>query len=356
MTTGLIIGKFYPPHAGHHYLIEEARKRCDHLDVLVWWSEVESIPGWTRAKLLQEIHDVIPPYKGKPPVAIYDQQCEIVPDYDDSDVWWQHMNLLWKQFPGKHDQLNQGYPAWDYVFTSEDYGDELARRVGAQHICIDPQRTNVPISGTAIRNDPAANWQHLAEPTRALLTKRFLVTGAESTGTTTLTRALAQHYDTVWVPEYGRFYTEGSGLLNHQWTTDEFLHIVEGQHLAEDFLARKAGPVMFCDTDALSTKVWHERYTWKNDPIFDQHFRKYEHVFITDYMEVPLEDDGLRDGSLEIRQWMQERLLQEAIEFYPHSRVNIMIGGPRLRMAHAIHTVDKYLIDGWYLNPPLGQE
>jgi NadR type nicotinamide-nucleotide adenylyltransferase len=336
MTTGLIVGKFYPPHNGHHFLIDEALKQCDELHVVIWWSGVESILVDARFDILKEMH---------PRAKIWEQQCEIIPDYESDNVWSQHIELLKKL---------GSIEKYDVVFSSEGYGSELARRIGAEHICIDRDRVNHPISGTAIREAPAQHWNHLAEPTRALLTKRFMVTGAESTGTTTLTRALAEHYGTVWVPEYGRFYTEGSRALNHEWATDEFLHIINGQHLAEDFLARKAGPVMFCDTDALSTKVWHERYTWKRTDIFEPFIRKYEHVFITDYLEVPFEDDGTRDGSLEVRKWMQERLTQEVIEHYPGNRCNVMVGGPRMRMAHAINIVDRYLSEGWYLNPPLG--
>lgn len=339
MSVGLIVGKFYPPHAGHHYLIDEALKQVDELHVVIWWSIVESIPGDIRYDILKEMH---------PSAKVWEQQCEIIPDYDSDDVWSEHIELLKKLGDtGKY----------THVFTSESYGVELARRIGAEHILVDPDRITVPISGTAIRKNPAANWQHLAEPTRALLTKRFVVTGAESTGTTTLTRALAQHYNTVWVPEYGRFYTEGSGLLGHQWTTDEFLHIVEGQHLAEDFLARKAGPVMFCDTDALSTGVWHERYVWKRSPEVEALERPYEHYFVTDYMEVPFEDDGLRDGDNNIRQWMQSRLVHRINETHPHAggigRMHILLGGPKMRMLHATDIVDKYLEEGWNLSDPL---
>lgn len=359
MTTGLVLGKFYPPHAGHHYLIYQASKMVDHLVVLIWWSEKESISGETRARILKEVH---------PEVKVISQQCEIVPDYDNPDVWDEHMQLLLnqptRQYVWQEPDFKSYGSVFDCVFTSENYGDELARRLDAKHICIDPERVNVPISGTAIREDPAANWQHLAEPTRALLTKRFVVTGAESTGTTTLTRSLAQHYNTVWVPEYGRFYTEGSGLLNHEWTTDEFIHIVEGQHLAEDFLARKAGPVMFCDTDALSTAVWHERYTWKHSPQLESMIRShtlaryphYAHYFITDYAEVPFEDDGLRDGNNDIRQWMQNRIIEMVVERTRHSQRNVLVGGPKMRMAHATGIVDQHLKEGWNLNPPLGQE
>jgi HTH-type transcriptional repressor of NAD biosynthesis genes len=38
--------------------------------------------------------------------------------------------------------------------------------------------------------------------------KRVLIVGAESTGKTTLAIALAEHYQTTWVPEFGRLYTE----------------------------------------------------------------------------------------------------------------------------------------------------
>ena len=35
MTRGLVIGKFYPPHRGHKYLIDVATAQADQLDVIV---------------------------------------------------------------------------------------------------------------------------------------------------------------------------------------------------------------------------------------------------------------------------------------------------------------------------------
>ena len=32
---GVVIGKFYPPHKGHNYLIDTALKNSDEVDVLV---------------------------------------------------------------------------------------------------------------------------------------------------------------------------------------------------------------------------------------------------------------------------------------------------------------------------------
>ena len=50
MTTphGLVIGKFYPPHEGHHLLISTAAAVCERVTVLVLSHEVESIPHALR--------------------------------------------------------------------------------------------------------------------------------------------------------------------------------------------------------------------------------------------------------------------------------------------------------------------
>jgi HTH-type transcriptional repressor of NAD biosynthesis genes len=40
--TGLIIGKFYPPHLGHLSLIERAAREVDHLVVLVMATQIET--------------------------------------------------------------------------------------------------------------------------------------------------------------------------------------------------------------------------------------------------------------------------------------------------------------------------
>ncbi|NEE33240.1 AAA family ATPase, partial [Streptomyces sp. SID7982] len=71
-------------------------------------------------------------------------------------------------------------------------------------------------SGTAVRKDPVGCWDFLQPPVRAALARRVVILGAESTGTTTLARALAAHYRArggVWartgyVAEYGREYSE----------------------------------------------------------------------------------------------------------------------------------------------------
>ena len=54
MVRGLVLGKFYPLHAGHVGLIEFALKKCDELIVLVCASDTEHIAGTIRLKWIQE--------------------------------------------------------------------------------------------------------------------------------------------------------------------------------------------------------------------------------------------------------------------------------------------------------------
>jgi HTH-type transcriptional repressor of NAD biosynthesis genes len=55
-SRGLVIGKFYPPHAGHHLLIRTARSQVDHLTVLICRRADQDIPAEQRAIWLREVH------------------------------------------------------------------------------------------------------------------------------------------------------------------------------------------------------------------------------------------------------------------------------------------------------------
>ena len=89
----------------------------------------------------------------------------------------------------------------DVVFSSEEYGPELARRFGAAHVA-STRRANASRSAAPpFAEDPVACWRPLSPPVRAHLARRVVVVGAESSGTTTLARALAEHYRDA--AEYG---------------------------------------------------------------------------------------------------------------------------------------------------------
>ena len=129
------------------------------------------------------------------------------------------------------------------------------------------------------------HWEHLEPCVRAHFARRVSVVGAESTGTTTLARDLAEHYQTVWVPEYGREYCEnlqsaGLDLWTYQWRSPEFTEIARKQQELEDALARQANRILICDTDVLATGIWHERYLGSVSPEVDMIAASHRHFSI----------------------------------------------------------------------------
>lgn len=363
---GLIIGKFYPPHAGHHRLIRQAASECEQVTVVVMASFAETIPlgdrvAWLAAEHAEEAH-----------VRVTGIRCDAPLDLDDDAVWA-------AQVAGMRAAARQvtATPV-DAVFTAEDYGDELAARLGAEH-----RRTTRPggrLTATAVRADPPAAWDDLAAPTRAGLATRVVVVGAESTGTTTLARRLAEHYAargggwarTTWVPEYGRDFTDikwrretaRARRAGHPppqldeivWTTQDFDDVAREQTRRENSAARRGSPLLVCDTDAFATSVWERRYLgggarrgqpWARTPQLPRH----DLYLVTDHVGVPWQDDGLREGDLEIRAAMTEWFL-DALTGAGHSWV-LLTGCLEQRMALAVRTVDALLAHRLRFGPPL---
>ncbi len=86
---------------------------------------------------------------------------------------------------------------------------------------------------------------------------RVVVTGSECTGKTTLAMELAEHYGTVWVPEFVRQFVEAKGSAPEYADVEA---IARGQIALEDRMTAKAAEVLIQDTDLLSTVVYSQHY------------------------------------------------------------------------------------------------
>lgn len=172
---------------------------------------------------------------------------------------------------------------------------------------------------------------------------RVCLVGAESTGTTSLAQKLATQYGTLWVPEYGRDYTEARKVAGarYEWKSPEFVHIALKQQEHEDLVARQARRVMFCDTDALATAIWHERYmgSWSNEVEEIAERRQYALYILTE-PDIPFVQDRIRDSEL-LRGWMTERF---RVELTRRNRPWILVKGPmEERLALATKAIDRLL-------------
>src|SRR5687768_15754768 len=104
--------------------------------------------------------------------------------------------------------------------------------------------------------------------------KKIVIIGPESTGKSTLCKQLAQHYNTLWCPEFAREYLLKNGM---NYTYDDLLHIARGQveleevyiqlaianwQLANSFpgsqVTSHSPQLLFIDTDMWVLKVWCE--------------------------------------------------------------------------------------------------
>ena len=237
--TGMILGKFMPVHKGHQHLIEFALGKVEHLTVIVGSLASEPIPGRLRYEWVKEL------YPNVSVVHCTDENPQYPHEHPDFwAIWVQSIRRFLPEGP-------------DAVITSEDYGEELARQLGAVHLPCDLSRSVVPVSATLIRDDPYTNWQFIPEPVRPYYAKRVVVYGPESTGKTTLAARLAAHYDTVWVPEFARSYLDAMG----RWVEfSDIPLIARGQTSSEDALARQANRVLICDTDLITTCVYSRHY------------------------------------------------------------------------------------------------
>ena len=223
-------------------------------------------------------------------------------DYDDPQVWDAHVAIMRAHVP----------EPVDAVFSSEAYGEELARRLDAVPVCVDLSRERVPCSGTAVRADPAAHWWALSAPVRSWFCRRIVIVGAESTGTTTLAAALADELGTVWVPEFGREWSEvRPGGLAAPWRSEEFDLIAQRQTAMIEAAARRAPvPIVVADTDALATAVWHERYLQTRcSSVEAVAAANPPDLYVLTDCDIPFVQDGLRDGE-HVREWMTQRFVE----------------------------------------------
>ena len=141
--------------------------------------------------------------------------------------------------------------------------------------------------------------------------KRVCLLGGESTGKTTLARALAAAYDTVWNPEFGRPYTEIGRNPDAPWTSAEFTHIARHQCWYEDCLAGSARSVLFCDTDAFTTSLFHQVYLGEPTDAFDDLVSRNYDLFLVCGLDVPWRHDGVREFD-DQREWMHACYLERA--------------------------------------------
>ncbi|MCW4455985.1 AAA family ATPase [Flavobacterium sp. MXW15] len=316
--VGLVVGKFCPLHLGHERLIEHALAHCRQVVVLSWSKpEFAGCGPERRERWLAER---------------FPQAVRLVLDDARLVGLCRQRGLPLRGLPdnGAPDAGQRAFAAWlcsevldrriEAVFTSEDYGDGFAAALSAhfdarygpaapvRHVCLDPARSVVPVSGTAVRADPHAHRELLSPQVYADFVQRVAFVGGESSGKTTLARALAARYGSCWAPEYGRELWEAQG---GRLDEADLLRIARVQAGRERALAAESRRWLFCDTTPLTTLGYSLSMFGRADPALQRLAERRYHALFLCAPDIPFDQDGTRrDAAFRERQhrWYLQQL------------------------------------------------
>ena len=135
--------------------------------------------------------------------------------------------------------------------------------------------------------------------------KKIVIIGPESTGKSTLSEELAQHYETIWCPEFAREYLLTNGT---NYSYEDLLIIAKGQLALEDeyynILERQSLPLLenggriplIIDTDMYVMKVWSEFVFGQCHPfILEQAVKRQYDLYLLCNTDLPWTKDELRE-------------------------------------------------------------
>ena len=143
--------------------------------------------------------------------------------------------------------------------------------------------------------------------------KIIVVTGAESTGKSTLTEALAHHFKAPFIPEYARNYVE---TLNRKYNFHDVEIIARKQVEMFNDMKKSDSEFVFIDTWLIITKIWFEE-VFNKVPSWIEHEIKNTKIdlFLVCDTDLPWIPDPVRENGGENRLKLQEKYIEQ-IEYY----------------------------------------
>ncbi len=154
---------------------------------------------------------------------------------------------------------------------------------------------------------------------------KVVINGPESTGKTTLTKQLAEYFNTEYVPEFARDYLQEKWDLKKEiCSKEDLLVIVKEQLNLENELSSKANKVLLLDTNIITTVNWSiTHFDGFCDPwiIRQTEFLEYDHYLITN-IDFPWVKDDLRDRPNERENMLSSLINQHDIRGLKYSIIS----------------------------------
>ncbi|MDP3467046.1 MAG: ATP-binding protein [Daejeonella sp.] len=168
---------------------------------------------------------------------------------------------------------------------------------------------------------------------------RIAIVGPESTGKSTISRQLALHYDTVWVPEYARAYCE---KLVAECTWEDEINMFRGQLELEEQISSLANRLLICDTTFITVKIWSDHMFGRApQEVLDKlPVHNYDLYLLMD-IDLPWQEDPLRDFP-HMREHFMEVWHKELIAL--NATYRLISGSEEERFRNAVSYIDGFLL------------
>lgn len=279
MTTGFTFGKYLPFHNGHRDLIDFGLSQCDQFFVIVCASQSEEIPIDTRASWIEQTYN---DQDKKPRIVRFEYNEDELPN---TSVSSKSVSKVWSEM------FLRLLPKVDCLITSEPYGDFVAEFMGIRHKSFDLDRVRNKVSSTNIRKSPYQNWSFVPDAVKPFYQKKIVFSGTESTGKSSISKALTHHFIATLVEEAGREIIQNSNYISKAHLQKIALshsnNIIEAQ--------KKLAPLVFIDTDIHITQSYtmfeFGEYMEVSDEIYQVN-QAHLHIYLTN--DILYEQDGTR--------------------------------------------------------------
>ncbi len=170
-----------------------------------------------------------------------------------------------------------------------------------------------------------------------MVTKKIAVTGPESTGKSKLAKNLAEHFQTVFVPEHARVYID---KLTRPYNQEDILIIAENQLLNEKKAMISANRFLICDTELIVTKIWSmHKYNSCHPWILEQIKQNRYDLFLLCDIDLPWEFDLQREHPHHRKyflDWYQKELKEYGFPY------RVVSGEGERRLQNAIDIINHF--------------
>ena len=149
--------------------------------------------------------------------------------------------------------------------------------------------------------------------------KIIVITGAESTGKSTLTKELADHFHVPYIPEIARDYVE---KLDRKYNFKDVINIAKSQIEALNKLKDCDYRFIFVDTWLIITKIWFEKVFGKIPDWLNKEINQTEiELFLVCDIDLPWVYDPVRENGGEQRKILHNNYITDLNEFNFNYRI-----------------------------------